>query len=61
MKVAQERLTKEMETSGELQIEDGGQQAEKFESPQAARRDVAKGSEDEPKSFMPPTPGAAPS
>ena len=33
MKAAQERLTKEMESSGDLQIEDGGQRTERFESP----------------------------
>ena len=49
MKEAHERLAKEMEESGELQLEDGGKDAEGFESPQVSQRDIAKGSEEMPK------------
>ena len=63
MKAAQERMTKEMESSGVLQIEDEGQQTERFESPHAALKDAARGSEEgprgSPKTFMPPSPGTA--
>ena len=34
MKEAHERLAKEMKESGELQLEDGGKEAEGFESPE---------------------------
>ena len=43
-----------MEESGELQIEDKGNEAEGFESPQAPERDVAKGSEEMPKGTQRP-------
>lgn len=65
MKETQERLTKEMKESGELQIEDEGKEAEGFESPQAALRGGAKGSEEmlraAPKALVPVLPGSAPS
>ena len=52
-----------MESSGVLQIEDEGQQTERFESPHAALKDAARGSEEgprgSPKTFMPPSPGTA--
>ena len=54
-----------MEESSELQIEDKGNEAEGFESPQAPKRDVAKGSEEmpkgTPKTFVPALPESAPS
>ena len=53
-----------MKGSGELQIEDGGKQAEGFESPQAALKDEARGSEENPKgspkTFVPALPDPAP-
>ena len=65
MKEAHERLAKEMEESGELQLEDGGKEAEGFESPQVSQRDIAKGSEEmlkgTPKTFVPALPESAPS
>ena len=53
MKEAQKRLEKEMKESGELQIDDGGKQTEGFESPPAALKDEARGSEEKPKGRKP--------
>ena len=43
MKEAHERLAKEMEESGELQLEDGGKEAEGFESPPSVPKGYSEG------------------